>query len=91
MFTEASKRSYFSTPFVNQRVNGFETLLKLARHFYFPIFPWIPDKLSKKKSGLVTSEVFLLFVNTLTPEDKCCRRNMQIFWQQFQTLLSQEE
>ena len=42
-------------------------------------------------SALVTSEIFRLFVNTLTPDDKYSRRNMQIFWQQLQTLLSQEE
>ena len=32
-----------------------------------------------------------MFVNTLTPDDKYSRRNMQIFWQQLQTLLSQQE
>ena len=42
-------------------------------------------------SGLVTSEMFRVFVNTLTSDDKYSRRNMQIFWQQLQTLLSQEE
>ena len=42
-------------------------------------------------SVLVTSEIFRLFVNTLTPDDKYSRRNMQIFWKQFQTRLSQEE
>ena len=42
-------------------------------------------------SALVTSEIFLLFVNTLTPDDKYSRRNMQIFWQQLQTHLSQQE
>ena len=41
-------------------------------------------------SALVTSEIFRLIVNTLTPDDKYCRRNMQIFWQQIQTLLSQK-
>ena len=41
-------------------------------------------------SALVTSEIFSLFVNTLTPDDKYSRRNMQIFWQQLQTLLSQK-
>ena len=41
-------------------------------------------------SALVTSEIFRLFVNTLTPDDKYTRRNMQIFWQQFQTPLSQK-
>ena len=29
-------------------------------------------------------------MNTLTPDGKYSRRNMQIFWQQLQTLLSQE-
>ena len=42
-------------------------------------------------SALVTSEIFRLFVNTLTPVDKYSRRNMQISWQQLETLLSQEE
>ena len=41
-------------------------------------------------SALVTSEIFRLFVNTLTPDDKYSRRNMQIFWQQLQTSLSQK-
>ena len=42
-------------------------------------------------SALVTPEIFRLFVNTLTPDYKYSRRNMQIFWQQLQTLLSQKE
>ena len=41
-------------------------------------------------SALVTSEIFRLFVNTLTPDDEYSRRYMQIFWQQVQTSLSQE-
>ena len=41
-------------------------------------------------SALVTSEIFRLFVNTLTPDDKYSRRFMQIFWQQLQTPLSQK-
>ena len=41
-------------------------------------------------SALVTSEIFRLFVNTLTPDDKYSRRNMHIFWQQLQTPLSQK-
>ena len=75
----------------NQRVNEFETLLNSARQHYFPLFPRIRDKLSRKKSALVTSEIFRLFVNTLTPDDKYSRRNIQIFWQQLQTLLSREQ
>ena len=91
MFTEASKRSCLSTLFGNQRVNGFETLLKSARHHYFPIFQRIRDKLSWKQSALVTSEIFRHFVNTMTPDVKYSRRNMEIFWQQLPTPLSQEE
>ena len=41
-------------------------------------------------SALVTSEIFTLFGNTLTPDVKYSRRNMQTFWQQFQTPLSQK-
>ena len=42
-------------------------------------------------SALVTSAMFRVFVNTLTSDDKYSSRNMQIFWQQLQTLLFQEE
>ena len=42
-------------------------------------------------SALVITEIFRLFVNTLTPDVKYSRRNIKIFWQQLQTLLSQEE
>ena len=41
-------------------------------------------------SALVTSEIFRLFVNTLTPDDKYSFRHMQIFWQKIQTPLSQK-
>ena len=39
-------------------------------------------------SSLVISEIFRVFVNTLTPDVKYSRRYMQIFWQQIQTFLS---
>ena len=41
-------------------------------------------------SVLVISEIFRLFVNTLTPDDKYSRRNMQIFWKHLQRSLSQK-
>ena len=41
-------------------------------------------------SALVTAEIFRLFVNTLTADDKYSRRYMQLFWQQLQTSLSQK-
>ena len=39
-------------------------------------------------SALVTSEIFRLFVNTLTSDNMYSRRYMHIFWQQLQTSLS---
>ena len=41
-------------------------------------------------SALVASEIFRLFVNTLTPDDKYSHRYVQIFWQQLQRPLSQK-
>ena len=41
-------------------------------------------------SELVTSEIFRLFVNTLSSDDKYSLRNMQIFWEQLQIILSQK-
>ena len=41
-------------------------------------------------SALVTSEIFRLFVNSLSPDIRYSRRNIQIFWEQLQTLLSQK-
>ena len=41
-------------------------------------------------SALVRSEIFRLFLNMLTPDDKYSRRNIQTFWQQVQTPLSQK-
>ena len=41
-------------------------------------------------SGLVTSEIFRLCLNTLTPDDKYSRRNMQTFRQKVQTVLSEK-
>ena len=83
-----SEKPYFRTTFCNQCVNGLLTLLKYARHYYYPIFPWIWEKLSWKKSALVRSKILGLFVNTLTAEYTYSRRNMHTFAQQFQTPLS---
>ena len=70
VITQTSKRSYFRRPWGNQRVNGFQTLLKSTRHHYYPIFPCICDILSWKKSPLVWSEILRLFLNTLTADKK---------------------
>ena len=88
MITSVPEKPYFRTAFGNHPVNGYQTLLKSARHYYYPIFPWIWDKLSWKKSALVRSKILGLFVNTLTAEYTYSRRNMQTFTQQVQTPLS---
>ena len=75
--TSTSKRSCFRTPFANERVNGFQTLLKSARHHYYPIFSSIRGKLSYKKSPSVWCEILRLFINALTAYDKYSGSNMQ--------------
>ena len=88
--TETSRRSFFRTPFGNQRVNGFQTTLKDARHYYYNFLPWIPGKLSWKKTALLWSKILRLFANTLTADDKYSCRKMENFPQQLQMLLSQK-
>ena len=85
--SETSIRSSFRTPFGNQRVNGFQTPLEVARHHYYPFFPWISGKLGWEKTTLLWLKIFRLFANTLTADDKYSCRNMQNFLQQLQTLL----
>ena len=87
---ETSRKSFFRTPFGNQRISWFQTTLKVARHQYYPFSPWIPAKLSWKKTALLWLKILILFANTLTADDKYSCRNMQNFLQQLQTLLSQK-
>ena len=88
--TETSRWSFFRTPFGNQRINWFETPLKVARHHYYPFSASISGKLSWKKTALFWSSILRLFANTLTADDKYSCRNMQNFVQELQTLLSQK-
>ena len=46
--------------------------------------------MSWKESALVTSEIFRLFVNTLTHDDKHSRRYIQTLWQEIPTSSSQK-
>ena len=89
--TYTSKRSCLSTPFANERVNGFHTVLKSVRHHYYTLFSSIRGKLSCKKSSLVWCEILRLFVNALTADEKYSGSNMQNLSQQFQTRLSQKQ
>ena len=87
---ETSRRSCLRTPFGNQRVNRFQTPLKIARHHYYPFSPSFSGKLSWKKTALLWSKILRLFPNTLTVDDKYSSCNMQNFLQKLQTLLSQK-
>ena len=88
--TETSRRSCFRTPFGSQRLNGFQTPLKVGRHHYYPLFRWISGKLNRKKTALLISKILRLFANPLTADDKNPCRDMQNFLQQLQTLWSQK-
>ena len=85
--TYTSKTSCLRTPFANERVNGFRTLLKSARHHHYGLFPSIRVKLNCKKSALVWCEILRLFVKTLTADDMNSGSNMQSLPQTFQTSL----
>ena len=89
--TWTSKAPCFRRPFNNQRVQEFQTLSKSARHHYYPIVPWIWDKLSWKKCRLVRFGILELFVNTLTTDDKYSSRNIQNLTQQLQTTMYQKQ
>ena len=89
--TYTSKRSCLRTPFANERVNGFQTLLKSTRHHYYPLFSSIGGKLSFKKGSLVLYEILRLFVKALTADDKQSFSNMQSLPQEFQTSLYQKK
>ena len=82
-----SKRSCVRTTFSKQRFNGFQTLLKSARHYYYLIFPWIWETLNWKKSLLVWFVIFRLFVKSLTADNKYSRCNLHTLTQ-IQTPLS---
>ena len=86
--TQTSKSSCFRTSFTSERVNGFQTLLKSARHPYYPLFSSIRGKLSCKNSPSVWYEILRLFVNALTADDKYSVSNMQDLTQHIQTLIS---
>ena len=86
--TLSSKRCCFRIPFANERVSGFQTLLKSARHHYYPFFSSIRSELSWKKSPSVWYEILRLFFNPFTGDDKISGSNMKNFPQQFQTPLS---
>ena len=89
--TSTSKWSCFRTPFGNEGVNGFQTLLKSQRHHSYLLFSSFGGNVKWKRSRSVWYEILRLFVNALTADDKYSASYMQNLRQQFQTPLSQEE
>ena len=75
--TYTSKRSCLRTPFADERVNKFQTLLKSARHHYYPLSSSIRGKLSWETFALVWYEILRLFFNAWTAGDNYSERNMQ--------------
>ena len=75
--TYTSKRSCLRTPFADERVNKFQTLLKSARYDYYPLFSSIRGKLSCKTFALVWYEILRLSINAWPAGDNYSSSNMQ--------------
>ena len=82
--TETSRSFRFKKPFGNQRVNGFQAPLKVARHHYYPFFPWIPGKLSWKKTALLWSKILRLLLKHWLPMTRITAAICRIFGNNFQ-------
>ena len=54
----------------SQDVQGSERLLESARQCFCDIFRSLWKKISSKSSVFVVSEIWSLFVNIMTPDDK---------------------
>ena len=64
------KEQRIKTLMESQNVKGSETLLKSGRKYFRHIFDHSGKKIGSKNSFLVVSEIFRVFVNILTPNDK---------------------
>ena len=64
------KEQRIKTLIESQHVKGSETLLKSGRKYFRHIFDHSGKKIGSKNSFLVVSEIFRVFVNILTPNDK---------------------
>ena len=82
------KSSFFWQLFDSQRVNGSKTLPKSAHQHFYTTLPLISKNLSWKRFLLVISEIFGLFVEILTADDKYCRHTRENFLAQSQKILS---
>ena len=81
--------SRFRTPVENQRLHGWQTMLKSARQHFHLNFPLSQDNLSKKTSLLVRCEILGHFGNMLTAAHMSACHNSEKFQRHVQTPLSQ--
>ena len=64
------KKPRVRTLIESRYVKGSEALLKFVRQYFPDIFRLLWKKISSKNSFLKVSEIFRLFVNIFTPDDK---------------------
>ena len=68
----------------SQHVKVFETLHKSEPQYFFHIFWPLWKEISRKNLVLVVSEIYRLFVNILTPDDKYSLSvKSSVYWNQF--------
>ena len=85
-----SKKPSFMQRFGRKHVNGSQTLLRSARNQFHITLSMILDRGSKKRLVLVRSYVLGQFVNTLTPDYKYSRYNLDNLWQQVPRQISRK-
>ena len=77
--------SCFRAPFKNERVHGFQTVMKPAGEHFYSNFPLFQDKLSWKISFWIRSKMLVLFLNTFTADHMYSRESWEKFLQRLQT------
>ena len=88
MLTWMPKSSCSGTHSCSQRVHGSQTLLKSARHHFYPDLSLSQDKLSWKTSLWIRSKMVGLFLNTSTADHMYSAHTSEKIQQQVQTQLS---
>ena len=88
MLTWMPKSSCSGTHSCSQRVHGSQTLLKSARHHFYPNLSLSQDKLNWKTSLWIRSKMVGLFLNTSTADHMYSAHTSEKIQQQVQTQLS---
>ena len=91
VFRWMSKKSGLRGPFEKQHGKRTETLLKSERQHLHHIYWQVWRQFTFKKSLLVISKIFRLFVNTLTADDKLSLLSRDNLMQAIQMQLSQNQ